>query len=524
MTTTSPSAIPSETTASVASSESNLSNSNSPPRVANQSFSQARKFLEALAASNTPPPVVPLRSRSAVLPSASIQSSTLTSQFSAVATVANASSSPSSTPIITPSNVTAPAVAAKTASASASVTPTTISPASAPTINDTTTITSKTTIANHTNAANVVASIAASTAPVLAATAAVKAAPTTAATSSDVPSGVAVTKAAATLTTATSTTTPGVTSNASVIVTAPTPQPAIATATVPKLAIATTTTATITAKTSSSTSTTFAPGLIPFTAASSTAVTTTSAALTACITAPIASTVSASSASALIGGVRTNAPPATVFKTNTPLLSIPGTTSTRSVSTAATPVTFSTFEASGNPNTCLKTTSSSSLSFSSTSASKDLPAPVSITSSPNDLLASLASSSISSDSDGPWDFDVFQSRLIAFYRKYDPQNMHTVSSQVKKYSFKEEKLFLILKQKYQCADDATASNSEVCIFESRIRELLLWFYAQTAPERVGTVGTVIAKFTDREQELLDTIEKKYGKSKTGVLRELWPKR
>jgi hypothetical protein len=98
--------------------------------------------------------------------------------------------------------------------------------------------------------------------------------------------------------------------------------------------------------------------------------------------------------------------------------------------------------------------------------------------------------------------DKFLARVERLLRKYSPSRATSAKSLVASYKGKEEELIAALVKKLGPEEQATAQESELSI---RVRNLV----GKYAPEKIGQCSQLLAKYSGREQELINALVKKY---------------
>jgi hypothetical protein len=108
----------------------------------------------------------------------------------------------------------------------------------------------------------------------------------------------------------------------------------------------------------------------------------------------------------------------------------------------------------------------------------------------------------SSTAPGP---SAHRDRLVRFYAKYAPDKLPEVDSILVKYAGKETKMFQVLVDRYGPEPDAAAGASQGD-YHGRLTRYLLKY----APERAGSVETMLEKYRGHEEEMFATLVSKLG--------------
>jgi hypothetical protein len=115
----------------------------------------------------------------------------------------------------------------------------------------------------------------------------------------------------------------------------------------------------------------------------------------------------------------------------------------------------------------------------------------------------------------------FKIRLVEFYSKHNPSkaDSDSVARTVQQWRGKEEELFDSLNKKYKVEvypaaemESSVAAKAEVMSATASLRDRMFTFYKRNNPAKAqyAEIDDVLRKYRGREDELLESLQRKYG--------------
>ena len=116
----------------------------------------------------------------------------------------------------------------------------------------------------------------------------------------------------------------------------------------------------------------------------------------------------------------------------------------------------------------------------------------------------------------------YKDRLIAYYKKYNPEKLAGVDATLDKFKGREEEMFKALVGKYgpeptvATSGGGESSPKSSSPSSSSYRDRLVAFYQKYNPEKMNGVDATLEKFKGREEEMFKALTTKYGPEPTAA--------
>ncbi|KAJ9454361.1 hypothetical protein DIPPA_14206 [Diplonema papillatum] len=110
--------------------------------------------------------------------------------------------------------------------------------------------------------------------------------------------------------------------------------------------------------------------------------------------------------------------------------------------------------------------------------------------------------------------DAFRSRVEAFYKVHNPEGLEKVDAILSAYRGREEELMQTLRERYGVPQPSSGkANGEWQSYKERVTA----FYEKHNRDFLGRVDEIMARYTGREEELLETLHRNYNAAVTADL-------